>query len=189
MDNETNTNNTEVNSNEEGTKETAKTYTEAEVAELLQRNGDKRVTEALKKQAAKYEEKLTLSRLDESSRAAAEKDIRIKELEEQLAGYQVEKNRSELKTVLSSRGLPAEFCDLIHITDDIEESQTRIDALDKLFKAAVANEVKRRLANGTPNVGTSSGELTKDEFTKMSLAEKQKLFIKNPELYKKFTNN
>lgn len=163
-----------------------KTYTEAEVAELLQRNGDKRVTEALKKQAAKYEQKLSLSKLDEASRETAEKDIRIKELEEKLASYQVEKNRSELKSVLSARGLSAEFCDLILITDDLEESQGRIDQLDKLFKNAVAEEVKRRIATGTPQVGTSSGETTKEAFNKMSLKEKQELYRTNPELYKKF---
>lgn len=165
----------------------AKTYTEAEVMELIQREGDKRVSSALKKQQAKYEKQLSLSKLDESQRATAEKDMRISELEQKLADYEIERNRSELKSVLSARGLSAEFCDLIAVTDNLEESQERIDKLDKLFKLAVAEEVKKRLTNGRPQVGTTDGKLTKEAFDKMSIAEKQRLYNTDPTLYKQMS--
>ena len=114
-----------------------KTYTQEEVLELLQRESDKRVSQALKTQQKKYEKQLSLSKLDGEERAKAEKDAEIAELREQLAQFQIERNRSELKSVLSSRGLSAEFADIIAINDDIEASQANIDKLDKLFKAAV----------------------------------------------------
>ena len=121
-----------------------KTYTEDEVREMLQRETDRRVSSALKKQEKDYQKKISIAQLDERERANAEKDMRIAELQEKLASYEIEKNRSELKSILSSRGLSAEFADLIQITDDMDESQQRIDKLDKLFKAAVANQGKAK---------------------------------------------
>lgn len=191
---ETNTNTsvetTETNTNTTvTTEEETKTYTQEEVMQLLQSETDKRVSQALKTQQKKYEKQLSLSKLDGDERAKAEKDNRIAELEEQLAQFQIEKNRSELKSVLSARGLSAEFADIISITDDIEASQTNIDTLDKLFKAAVKAEVEKRLAGPAPKGNGSNGAtITKESIKKMSIAELQKLKSTNPELYNNLYN-
>lgn len=182
-----------VNTTEQTTEtntEEVKTYTADEVMQLLQSESDKRVTAALKKQQAKYEKQLSLSKLDGSEREKAEKDNRIAELEEQLAQFQIERNRSELKSVLSSRGLSAEFADIILINDDIEASQANIDKLDRLFKAAVKAEVEKRLAGNAPkgNGGSSPAEITKDSAKKMSMAELDKLSRENPELFNRLFN-
>lgn len=176
-----------------GTESQAKTYTLEEVQAMLQSETDKRVTAALKTQAAKYEKKLSLAGLDGAEREKAEKDNRIAELEELLAQKTIAENKSELKSVLASRGLSAEFADIINITDDIEASQANIDLLDKLFKAAVKSEVEKRLAatGGAPKGGGASitGELTKEAFKKMTLAEQAALARENKELYTKLTTN
>lgn len=166
-----------------------KTYTQEEVMALLQSEADRRVTAALKKQQKEYEKKISLSKLDGDEREKAEKDSRIQELEEQLRQYQVERNKSELKSVLSSRGLSAEFADIISIGDDIETAQANIDKLDKLFKNAVKAEVEKRLAGNAPkgNGGTPA-EITKETAKKMSLAELDELLTKQPELYNKLFN-
>ena len=170
----------------ENTDQQEKTYTQEEVLKLLQVESDKRVSQALKTQQKKYEKQLSLSKLDGDERAKAEKDNRIAELEEQLAQFQIERNKSELKSVLSSRGLSAEFADIISINDDIEASQANIDRLDKLFKAAVKAEVEKRLAGNAPKGnGSSSAEITKETAKKMSLAELNKLANEQPELYDK----
>ena len=163
-----------------------KTYTQEEVLELLQRESDKRVSQALKTQQKKYEKQLSLSKLDGEERAKAEKDAEIAELREQLAQFQIERNRSELKSVLSSRGLSAEFADIIAINDDIEASQANIDKLDKLFKAAVKAEVEKRLAGNAPkgNGGTTT-EITKESAKKMTMAQLNELANSNPELFEK----
>lgn len=177
----------ETNVSEETVQETEeKTYTQEEVLKLLQVESDRRVTQALAKQQKKYEKQLSLSKLDDDERAKAEKDNRIAELEEQLAQFQIERNRSELKSVLSARGLSAEFADIISINDDIEASQANIDKLDKLFKAAVRAEVEKRLASNAPKGnGASTQEITKETAKKMSLAELNKLANEQPELYSK----
>lgn len=166
-----------------------KTFTQEEVLKLIQSEADKRVSQALATQQKKFEKQLSLSKLDDNEREKAQKDDRIAELEAQLAQFNIERNRSELKSVLSSRGLSAEFADIITIGDDITEAQINIDKLDKLFKAAVRAEVEKRLAGSTPKGNSaSSAELTKEDAKKMSLAEKQKLFTENKELYNKLFN-
>ena len=181
-----------ITSNESGTNtaaEETKTYTQEEVLALIQSESDKRVTQALKTERKKYEKQLSLSKLDGEEREKAEKDSRIAELEEQLAKFEIERNKSELKSVLSSRGLSAEFADIIAITDDIEASQANIDALDKLFKAAVKAEVEKRLAGNAPKGnGGGNTEITRDAAKKMSMAERQQLFTTNRELYNKLFN-
>ena len=181
------TTNTAVENTEQ---ETAKTYTQDEVLALLQSETDKRVTEALKTQAKKYEKQLSLSKLDGDERAKAEKDNRIAELEEQLAQFQIERNKSELKSVLSSRGLSAEFADIINISDDIETSQANIDKLDKLFKKAVQTEIEKRLAGNAPkgNGAGATAEITKESAKKMSLAEMNKLAKSDPDKFKQLFN-
>lgn len=165
----------------------AKTYTQEEVLRLLQSESDKRVNQALAKQKKEYEKKLSLSSLDEQQRKDAEAQMRIEELQSQLAQFQIEKNKSELKSVLGSRGLSAEFADIISIGEDITEAQTNIDTLDRLFKAAVKAEVEKRLAGNTPKGNSSStGELTKEAVKKMSMAELNKLAIEQPEIFSKF---
>lgn len=173
------------NNNNEGKEQEAATYTKEEVLALIQSESDKRVAQALKTQQRKFEQKLSLSQLDGDEREKAEKDQKIKELEEQLAEFQIEKNRSELKSVLSSRGLSAEFADILAISDDIEAAQANIDKLDKLFKAAVKSEVEKRIGGDVPNGngGGSKAPMTKEEFLKLPMAEMQRLLDGNPTYY------
>ena len=164
-----------------------KTYTEEEVMALLQRETDKRVNQALNKQKKEYDKKLSLSKLDGDEREKAERENRITELEQMIADMNIERNKSELKSVLASRGLSAEFCDILQITDDIEASQANIDKLDRLFKQAVKAEVEKRLAGNTPkgNGGSITADITKEGAKKLSLAQMAELKRTNPEQYNK----
>ena len=166
-----------------------KTYTQEEVMALLQSETDKRVSQALKTQEKKFAKQLSLSKLDDDAREKAEKDDRIAELEGLIAQMNVEKNKSELKSVLSSRGLSAEFADILNITDDIEASQANIDRLDKLFKAAVKAEVEKRLAGTAPKGnGGNPAEMTKEQFMKLPLSQQNRIATEQPELFAKFYN-
>ena len=178
---------------EETTQEEVKTYTQDDVLALLQSETDRKVSQALKtfekNYQKKYEKQLSLSKLDGDEREKAEKDNRIAELEEQLAKYEIERNKSEIKSVLSSRGLSAEFADILAITDDVEANQALIEKCDKLVKAMVNTLVKERIAGTAPkgNGGTSQ-EITKETAKKMSMAELDKLSRENPELFNKIFN-
>lgn len=170
------------------TEQAEKTFTQEEVLKLIQAESDKRVTAALKTQQKKYEKQLSLSKLDDDAREKAEKDSRIAELEEMIAQMNVANNKSELKSVLASRGLSAEFADIVTITDDITASQANIDKLDRLFKAAVKAEVEKRLAGNAPKGnGGAPAEMTKEQFFKLPLAQQNKIAVENPELFAKLT--
>lgn len=180
------TENNIVNNEEETTKQETKVYTEEEVLKLIQKESDKRVSQALQTQEKKHKRELSLSKLDDEAREKAEKENRIAELEEKLAKYEIEKNKSEIKSVLSSRNLSAEFADILNITDDVERNQANIDTLDKLFKLAVKNEVERRLAGNVPkgNIGGASTKYTKDNVKKLSINELNELYTKDPDKFR-----
>ncbi len=129
----------------EETTEEAKTYTAEEVDAMLQSEADRRVTSAMKKKEREIaalkkqiENEKTLSQLDEESRATAEKDMKIAELEGQLKDFQMAQTKNEVMKVLNARGLSAEFADMLAIGTDTEEAQQMIDSFDKLFKKEVA---------------------------------------------------
>lgn len=168
------------------TEEAPKTYTAEEVDKLIQAETDRRTNQALKKQAKEYEKKLSLSQLDGDERAKAESANRIAELEEQLAQFQIEKNKSEIKSVLSSRNLPCEFADLLSIGEDVEENQQKIDSFDKLFKKAVKLEVERRLAaTGSIPRANSQSYVEPTSLRGMTMAQMLEIQKNNPELWDK----
>ena len=191
MDNIENTSVEMTEQVEETTTTETTTYTKEQVMEMLQKETDRRVSSALAKQKKEFDKKMSLSKLDDNEREKAEQANTIAELREQLAAFQIEKNRSELKSVLSSRGLSAEFADILAINDDIEQSQRNIDALDKLFKAAVRAEVEKRLVGSAPKAGgnTNPATLTKEAFNKLSIREQQEFRKNYPEQYSRLYSN
>ena len=187
--------NENINTTTEETTEEAKTYTAEEVDALLQSEADRRVTSAMKKKEREIaalkkqiENEKTLSQLDEESRATAEKDMKIAELENQLKDFQMAQTKNEVMKVLNARGLSAEFADMLSIGTDTEEAQQMIDSFDKLFKKEVAREVKARLAetSAVPQIAEAmSGKMTKEQFNKLSIAEQQAMYNSDPELVRK----
>lgn len=185
--------NENINVAEETTEET-KTYTAEEVDALLQSEADRRVTSAMKKKEREIaalkkqiENEKTLSQLDEESRATAEKDMKIAELENQLKDFRIAQSKNEVMKVLNARGLSAEFADMLNIGEDTEEAQQMIDSFDKLFKKEVAREVKARLAetSAVPQIADAmSGKMTREQYNNLSLAEQQALYNSDPELVK-----
>lgn len=176
---------TELNEGQE--QQEVKTYTQEEVAKLLQQEADRRVTQALAKQKKEYDKKFSLSQLDDNARAESEKDRRLAELEETVKNFTKIQNKNEVMKVLATRGLNAQFADIIEIGEDIEEAQQKIETLDKLFKSAVAEEVKKRLAGNAPKEAMKTEALTQEDFRKMTMAQKAILFSENPDLFKKLS--
>ena len=175
-----------------GTDESAQKYSLEDVQRMIQQEADRRVNQALNKQKRQFEKQLSLANLDEKDRSIAEKDIHIQELTEQLREYEIMKNKTEIVKVLTARNLNPQFADLIAIGSDITEAQAKIDALDKLFKNAVRQEVEKRIATtepkGTATTTSAATEgITKEAFRKMNLSQQMQLFKTNRELYEELT--
>ncbi|MDO4549116.1 MAG: DUF4355 domain-containing protein [Clostridia bacterium] len=168
---------------------TEKVYTGDEVQKLVQSEADKRVTQALAKQKREYEKKMSLTQLDGQARQDAERDMKIAEYEEQIRTFKLEKNKSDLKAVLATRGLPVELADVIEVGEDAQKIQGRVDVLDKAFRAAVQAEVKSRLTATKPKVGSSEpATITREDFRRMTVSQQAELYAKSPEVYKKLTS-
>ena len=168
-----------------------KTFTQEEVIKLIQSESDKRVSQALATQQKKYEKEIakqkTLSGLDEAARAKVENEQKIADLEEQLQQYKIASTKAEISKVLGNRGLDVNLVDFVVSSDDTDECLEKIETLDRIFKAMVKKEVDSRLkANGgTPKASTIGldGQITKEEFKRMSIKEQQALYINNKALY------
>lgn len=175
----------ETNENE------VKTYTEQEVAELLQREGDRRVTSALKKQQKQFESKIAeaekLRGMDEAQRQQYEFEQKVKELEAREKEFNLAQNKLEASKVLANRNLPVEFVDYI-VAEDADTMLENINVFEKAFKAAVADAVNKKIASPTPKSGSvKQTGITKEEFKKMNLAQQAEIYKTNPALYKELT--
>ena len=160
------------------------TYTEVQMQELLQKNGDKRVSDALNKQKAKNSESNKLKDMDESQRQTYEYEQRIKALEGKEKDFNLMSNRVEAQKVLSSRSLPVEFSDYI-LAEDADTMMANIKVFEKQFKQAVNDAVSKKIASPSPKTGmTIQTGMTREKYLKLTIAEQSNLYHTNPTLYK-----
>lgn len=171
-----------------GNTETVKTYTQEEVDKLLQAEGDRRVTSALKKQQERFErekaESEKLREMDESQRKEYEYNKKVEELATREREFNLAQNKLEASKIMSEHGLPISFVDYI-VAEDAETMMNNITSFETQWKAAIADAVNQRLAQPAPKSSnaTQTG-LTKDSFKKMTLAQQSEIYKTNPELYK-----
>ena len=171
--------------------DTPKTYTQEEVEKLLQKEGDRRVTEALKKAEKKNQDKVKeaqkLAQMNEQEKYEYELKQREKAIAEKEMELTLAENKNEASKILSEKGLSLTLVDFV-VADDADTMKSNIDLLDRAFKASVRAEVEKRLGSSSPKKSTASdGVVTKDEFNKMTISEQAELFKTNPELYKQLT--
>ena len=176
------------NNNEQGQEnpETV-TMTKEELNALLQTEGDKRVTQALKKQEQKNTEKIReaekLAKMNEEEKFQYELEQREKAIAAKERELALAENKNVAGKILSDKGLSLDLVDFI-VDEDADVMKSRIDLLDKAFKKSVKAEVEKRLGGSSPKkTQVEPNTLTKEQFNKLSLAELQKLMENEPELY------
>ncbi|WP_422406953.1 MULTISPECIES: DUF4355 domain-containing protein [Gammaproteobacteria] len=171
------------------------TMTQDDLQKLLQQEGDKRVSSAIQKQKekweAEYKEKL------EVEKSEAEKLAKMSEAEKLQAQFNQEKTqfenekkqflkeKLELETIkqLSALELPVEFSTFV-LGNDAEVTKQNIDSFASQWQKAIEFAVDKKLQGHTPKAANGSGTtMTKENFSKMSYAERLELFNTNPELY------
>lgn len=178
-------------SNSENQKENeVKNYTEDEVAEMLQQETDRRVTQALAKQKAQFEKDKAVAEklkdMDEAQRKEYDLDQRLKAVKEREKEMALKENRMEASNVMLKRGLPLEFVDYL-VADDAETMLDNINKFEGAFNAAVQVAVNKKVSTPSPGSGQStntSAAVSKEQFQKMTLAQQSELYRKDPELFK-----
>lgn len=169
-----------------------KTYTQEEVDALLQKESDRRVTEALKKAEKKNQDKVKeaqrLAQMNEQEKYEYELKQREEAIEAKERALTLAENKNEASKILSEKGLSLSLVDFV-VADDADTMKYNIDILDRAFKASVKAEVEKRLGSNNPKRTTAinDGVVTKEQFKKMSISEQADLLKNNPELYKQLT--
>ena len=181
---EENTTNIETTNN--GTT-SEKTYTESEVAELLQREGDRRVSEAMKKLEKKtnqrIEEALKKASMTEQQKFTYELEQREKAIEEKEKALAFAENKNYTINKLNEKGLNIDLANFL-VADSTEDIDSNVDLLDKIFKASIKTEIEKRLNSSSPRVAQNENQgITRQQFLKMTTAELAQLKRTNPELY------
>lgn len=176
---------------EEVTTEEVKTYTQEEVDALLQKEGDRRVSQALKKAEQKNADKMReaekLAKMNEAEKYQYELEQREKAIAEKERELALAENKNEASKILAEKGIDLQLVDFV-VAEDAETMASNISVLDRAFKHSVKIEVEKRLGSSVPKKNLPPDEtLTVDKFKKMSLAEQSRLATENPNLYKELT--
>lgn len=172
------------------TEPTEKTsYTKEEVDALLQQETDRRVTQALKKQAekqaAKMKEAEKLAQMSAEDQYRYQLEQREKALEEKERQFTLSENRSAAKDVLAAKGLDLSLVDFV-VAEDAETMQNNINLLERAFKKSVKAEVEKRLAAKSPQTTTVDVDksYTAKDFATMTLQQIQELYAAQPDTFK-----
>lgn len=165
-----------------------KTFTKAEVDSMLQREADKRVSEALKKQelktSAKIKEAEKLAQMNESQKYEYELDRREQAIASKERELSLSENKNEASKILSEKGISLSLVNFV-VAEDAETMNQNINLLEKAFKQSVKAEVEKRLSTNTPKRNLAADEgMTKEAFKKLSLKEQQDAIESNPEMKK-----
>lgn len=101
------------------------------------------------------------------------------DLENRLAALEAKEKRMALLESLSAAGISHEFS--AYLKNDVD-----IEAFGKAYKSAVDSEVQKKvkLSGYIPNGHKSGESITKEDFAKMNMTEKEQLYTENPELYR-----
>lgn len=167
------------------------TFSQDEVNEIISKR--------LKKEQAKWErdfktkleeekkEAERLANLNAEQRKEEEYQKRLKEVEEREKTLRLQEERVEAIQILNDRGLSPDFVDFL-MANDSQTTLDNINNFEKAFKEALKVEISKRLPSGTPssggagaNGGNNGFSMTKEEYSKLSLSEKNKLFIQYPD--------
>lgn len=162
----------------ENTAETkqGRTYTDADLDEII----GKKFAKWQQQQQKKVDEAARLAKMTEQERAAAEKEALQKELD----ALKHEKTMAEMgkqaRSILSGERitLPDELISML-ITDDAESTSGNIKSFARLFKEAVAEEVKAQLKGKAPAKAASPAAITREQILAIEDARERQKMIKN----------
>ena len=156
-----------------------KTFTQEELDKIL----NKKFAQWQKKTEEAKAEAERKAKLTEAEKLAEER----KEFEAMKKQFEYEQRVNSTSKVLASNNLPIEFADFL-VGENEEVTSQRVDLFKDAFNNALEKAITERLRGTTPKVSTSSvTQVTKEDFQKMNMIQRQRLFNENRELYNELT--
>ncbi|HEM3541856.1 DUF4355 domain-containing protein [Streptococcus suis] len=130
-----------------------KTYTQAEVTEMIQQNVNRAVAKAHKDAEEQFQNKQDEAKKLAKMNAEDKQKYQLDKREQDLADREAEITRRELtaeaKAILSERGLPIELVDVVNLAD-ADSVRDSIDAIQKTWEAAVLKGVADKTKGSAP---------------------------------------
>ena len=173
-------------STQEEKKTDEKTFTQAELDAIIQKEKAKAKRSAEKEYKAKMDEaeKLRKMNADEKAEYEAKKQAEyIAELEAKINRSGLEKEASKM---LSEAGIVAgdEILAFV-VKDSAESTQEAVNGFTELVNQLADNKVKEMLKGKTPRKveQSTAGTITKEQFDRMGYKDRNELLQSNPELY------
>ena len=165
------------------------TFTKSELDALLQKEGDKRVTQAMKKQEGKIKEAEKLAKMSAEEKYIYELEQREKAIEQKERELSLAENKAEAAKILADKGISAELVQFV-VAEDADTMNANIKLLEKAFKASVKKEVEARLQGNSPKKNlASSDSMTKQDLMKMNVRDLQLFKNQNPEIFQQIMGN
>lgn len=151
--------NNEPTTQEPGTTEPPKTFTQEELDEV--------VSKRLKRERASWEKKIEdekkeaarLATLNEDQKKEEIYNKKLKEVEDKANALKLQEDRLEASKILTERGLPTSFVDYL-IGKDNETTLDNINKFEKQYKADLQAAVKQALPSTEPGKGDGTKETT-----------------------------
>lgn len=167
---------------------TEKTFTQAQLDEIIQKEKAKAKRSAEKEYQAKMDEAEKLRQMNETQKAEYEQEKQrayIAELEAKINRSGLEREASKM---LSEGGIVVDDKILgLVVQDTAEATQEAVEGFVALVNALADKKVSEKLKGKTPKKmeDTTAGEITKEQFNKMGYQSRNELLQNNPELYHK----
>lgn len=164
-----------------------KTFTQAELDDIIRREKAKAKRSAEKEYKFKMEEAEKLRQMNETQKAeyeAEQREKHIKDLETKLNRIELEKEASK---ILSESNISVNDAILSFVVkDNAEDTKQAITAFSQVVDDLADKRVSEMLKGKTPSrTGTSTtAGVTKEQFNRMGYASRNELLQNNPELYK-----
>ena len=172
---------------ENETKTTVETTTETvdtgaageETITMTQTELDKKIQSETDKVRTKYSEQIKNLEAKVKELTPVQKSEAELDLEKRLAAVEAREKAATLNDSLKANGISNEMAK--YLKDDVD-----VSALAETLKSIVGAEVDKHLTEeGFVPTGHKSGNpLTKEDFKKMNMSEKERLYAENPDLYK-----
>lgn len=168
-DENTNVTNTEGNA----------TQTETETITLTQEEYNKKLQGEADRVRTEYSKRIKGLEAKIKELTPVEKTEAEKDFEDRLAALEAREKKMALLDSLTENGISSDFADYFKGDADIK-------AFSEIYKKVIDSEVQKKIqANGYVPADHKSGtQITKEDFAKMDMTAKEKLFNDNPDLYR-----
>ena len=189
MENTNNVVNEEVQNTEVKVDEVqVKTFTQDEVNEMISKRLQRERKDIKAQIEAERKEAEELAKLSEAEKQRKLFEKQVKEFEETKKAFEDERLLNETSKQLASKNLSIEFAPILK-GKDAEETFENIKLFEVKFNEAVEKVVTERLRGNVPKTTTSlnNTSITKEQFKKMDLMQRQELFNNDRELYNELT--